>query len=144
MEALPLVIFCLTVFAVLVLVIVEPSIPLPRRCFGDKTLAISYGWVPILGVIILLIAGDCSSQALKLGFVGDDKVEPYAIIILFMSQAYMCISLDHTGLFSYVASRVTKIAGMVAIPQILGFHSPAPLDCGHCRTNSKTAEPDGL
>lgn len=43
--------------------------------------------------------------------VGDADIQPYAILILFNALAYLCISLDHTGLLAMVAYKVAQSAG---------------------------------
>ncbi|CAO3591736.1 unnamed protein product [Absidia cylindrospora] len=45
------------------------------------------------------------------GLVGSLGVEPYSILILFYSLAYICVSLDMTGIFQFLAFRVSKQAG---------------------------------
>jgi len=45
------------------------------------------------------------------GIVGFAGVKPYNIIVLFMSLAYICISLDRTGFFEYLSLVVTRKAG---------------------------------
>ncbi|KAJ1667333.1 hypothetical protein IW140_001934 [Coemansia sp. RSA 1813] len=64
---------------------------------------------PWIAILILL-----ASTTIKFvnevvhGFVGSDGIEPYAIVILIFALAYICISLDQSGLLSYIAMHVTK------------------------------------
>ena len=46
----------------------------------------SYGYAPLIAVLILLAAGAADGNTLKLGIMGDKYLKPYGIIILFMSQ----------------------------------------------------------
>ena len=41
----------------------------------------------VVGVLVLLAAGQADGTTLKQGIVGDDHIEPYNIVIIFMSQA---------------------------------------------------------
>lgn len=43
--------------------------------------------------------------------VGDKDIQPYAVMILFISLAYVCISLDATGLLASIALRAVQISG---------------------------------
>ena len=41
----------------------------------------------IVGVLVLLAAGQANGKTLKEGIVGDSHIKPYNIVIIFMSQA---------------------------------------------------------
>ena len=45
------------------------------------------------------------------GLLGSPQIRPYMILILFFSLAYICISIDMTGFFSYVALQAAKKSG---------------------------------
>eukprot|EP00004_Rigifila_ramosa_P003918 TRINITY_DN14254_c0_g1_i1.p1 TRINITY_DN14254_c0_g1~~TRINITY_DN14254_c0_g1_i1.p1 ORF type:complete len:511 (-),score=103.12 TRINITY_DN14254_c0_g1_i1:3-1343(-) len=44
------------------------------------------------------------------GIKGDDTTKPYAVIIIFFSVAFLCLSLDHTGVFAWAALKATAKA----------------------------------
>ncbi|KAI7879231.1 arsenical pump membrane protein-domain-containing protein [Mucor mucedo] len=67
--------------------------------------------VPPLGVLILLICRAIDFQVVSKGFLGSFGVQPWAILILFYSLAYICISLDMTGVFQFCAFWVSRKAG---------------------------------
>jgi Na+/H+ antiporter NhaD/arsenite permease-like protein len=48
---------------------------------------------------------------IKNGLVGSLGIQPYSILILFYSLAYICVSLDMTGIFQFLAFWVSKRAG---------------------------------
>ena len=50
------------------------------------TCGCSYGYAPVVGVLVLLAAGAADGQTLRLGIAGDKYLKPYGIVILFMSQ----------------------------------------------------------
>lgn len=45
------------------------------------------------------------------GVIGCGTIKPYSVIVLILSLAYICISLDLTGLFEYVALQTVRLAG---------------------------------
>ncbi|KAI8090749.1 hypothetical protein BDF21DRAFT_377959 [Thamnidium elegans] len=67
--------------------------------------------VPPLGVLILLLCRTIDFSVVKIGFLGSFGVQPWAILILFYSLAYICISLDMTGVFQFSAFWVSRKAG---------------------------------
>ncbi|OAD07926.1 hypothetical protein MUCCIDRAFT_117880, partial [Mucor lusitanicus CBS 277.49] len=67
--------------------------------------------VPPLGVLILLVCRAINFDVVGRGFLGTLGVQPWAIMILFYSLAYICISLDMTGVFQFCAFWVSRKAG---------------------------------
>lgn len=61
--------------------------------------------VPIFCIILMLCTTTLSFKTMWWeGIIGlNQSVKPYNIVILFMALAYVCISLDATGLFEYLA-----------------------------------------
>ena len=76
-----------------------------------KWFQVDYGTAPILGVLILVATFSIDHFVIIRGIIGSDGIEPYAILILFMTLVYVCISLDLTGFFEYLALRTVKAAG---------------------------------
>ena len=74
-------------------------------------LRIDYAIAPLLGVFLLLLTFTIDLDVISKGILGTDRIKPFSIIILFFSLAYICISLDLTGLFEYMALKVAKGAG---------------------------------
>jgi arsenical pump membrane protein len=64
------------------------------------------GVAPVLVLLVLLCTTTLSFGILKKGIIGNEYLQPYSIVLLFMSLAYVCISLDTTGLFQYVAQLI--------------------------------------
>ncbi len=92
----------------ILLIFKQPVCKIP---FTAKRFQIDYGTAPLIGVVILLATFSITPSAILNGVIGDSVIQPYAILILFMSLAYICLSLDATGLFAYLALRTTKAAG---------------------------------
>jgi len=98
------------ILAIVVFFLMKPiEIRIPR-CFGKKKgkkihFMLDMAIIPVIGVIILLAAGSLDWHGMANGILGDDHLQPYAIVILFFALAYLCLSLDITGLFDYIALR---------------------------------------
>ncbi|ORY97846.1 hypothetical protein BCR43DRAFT_530787 [Syncephalastrum racemosum] len=68
--------------------------------------------MPALSVLILLCSQTIHIQTVRDGVLGTNVgMQPYAIMLLFYSLAYICISLDLTGLFQFLAFWVSRRAG---------------------------------
>ncbi|KAF9545370.1 hypothetical protein EC957_011018 [Mortierella hygrophila] len=68
---------------------------------------------PVLGVLFLLATRSINGQSVRDGIMGEPSsgVEPYAVMVLFFSLAYICISLDMTGVFQYAAFYISRRGG---------------------------------
>lgn len=124
-------IFAIVVFAIVALICIQPlRIPLPQllgnayqkakhRLFGTSAidghdrvhLVLNHVWTPALGILFLLATKTIGGTQIKLGIVGEDGVEPYDVLALFIGLAYIAISLDATGLLRYLAFQVCQRAG---------------------------------
>ncbi|RPD57388.1 hypothetical protein L226DRAFT_547068 [Lentinus tigrinus ALCF2SS1-7] len=67
--------------------------------------------VPLISVLILLAAGVFTGRTLRDGIVGTSGIQPLNIMALFISLAYISISLDTTGLFRFLAFWVASKGG---------------------------------
>ncbi|PIL32705.1 transporter [Ganoderma sinense ZZ0214-1] len=67
--------------------------------------------VPLLSVLVLLAAGVFDGQTLRDGVLGTAGIQPLNIMALFISLAYISISLDATGLFRFLAFWVASKGG---------------------------------
>ena len=67
---------------------------------------------PVISLILLFITGCLNWDTFSAGIAGDEQIRPYGVIILFMTLSYVCVSLDITGLFEYIAKvLIRKSAG---------------------------------
>ncbi|KAF9212074.1 hypothetical protein BGZ59_007266 [Podila verticillata] len=87
--------------------------PLPVAKTHKKfpfSLTLDIATAPVFGVLLLLATRSIGGHTLKNGIVGapDSGVEPYSVMILFFSLAYICISLDMTGVFQYAAFWISR------------------------------------
>ncbi len=85
--------------------------PVFRVPFTGKYVKVDYGIAPVLGVLVLFATFSITYESLVNGIIGDLTIQPYAILIMFMSLAYICLSLDETGFFAYLALKATEASG---------------------------------
>lgn len=74
-------------------------------------LTIDHIAAPLIGVLVLLITTTIGGEQVRQGIVGEDGIEPYDVLALFISLAYIAISLDATGLLRYLAFMICLKAG---------------------------------
>ncbi|KAH9888414.1 hypothetical protein C8Q73DRAFT_710090 [Cubamyces lactineus] len=67
--------------------------------------------VPLASVLLLLAAGVFDGQTVRDGVLGTEGVKPLDIMALFISLAYISISLDATGLLRFLAFWVASKGG---------------------------------
>jgi arsenical pump membrane protein len=92
-------ILTISAFALTVLFIVHPI----KLRLGRRELELDYAWGSLFGAAIILLGSVLTpGQALD-SLLGRPGFSPYTIIILFMSLAYITISLDSTGFFEFAA-----------------------------------------
>ena len=84
--ALTLAVFVLSI----VLVLLTMTFP--------KIMRVPFWLFPLIGCCVLLAAQAVPPSTIWQGaIVGDNNVQPFAILIIFFSLAYMCLSLDASG-----------------------------------------------
>ncbi|MFH1821619.1 MAG: hypothetical protein ABH852_04165 [Methanobacteriota archaeon] len=84
--------------------------PIVRVPFTKRHVHVDYGLAPLLGVLFLIAIGVVDAGTIARGILGSNMVSPYAIIALVITLAYICISLDYTGLFEYISLRFARAA----------------------------------
>lgn len=84
-----------------------------RRRQRRHHLTLGIASAPVLGVLFLLATKSIDGESIKSGIVGapGTGVEPYAVMTLFFSLAYICISLDMTGVFQFAAFWISRRGG---------------------------------
>lgn len=99
-----LIFFIISIF----FVIVPVGIPLP---FTRHRLPLNLTTAPIIAIAILWASQCIGASVIRTGIVGSDGIEPYNILILFFSLAYMAITLDVTGILEAAAHWVRNRGG---------------------------------
>ncbi|KAN0060703.1 hypothetical protein ACQY0O_007361 [Thecaphora frezii] len=74
-------------------------------------LIIDHVSAPLIGVLLLLATTTIRGQEIRTGIVGEDGIQPYDVLLLFISLAYIAISLDATGLLRYLAFLICLKSG---------------------------------
>ncbi|CBQ70540.1 conserved hypothetical protein [Sporisorium reilianum SRZ2] len=74
-------------------------------------LTIDHVSAPVIGVLVLLATTTIGGEQVRQGIVGEDGIEPYDVLALFISLAYIAISLDATGLLRFLAFLICLKAG---------------------------------
>jgi arsenical pump membrane protein len=77
---------------------------------GKNRFYLEFWFAPIIGILFLIFTLSINQEVIIRGVIGSENIQPFAILILFMSLAYICISLDLTGFFEYLALYVLKAA----------------------------------
>ncbi|KDR77306.1 hypothetical protein GALMADRAFT_246656 [Galerina marginata CBS 339.88] len=78
---------------------------------GRTRITIGLMTAPIIAIAILWAAQCLGPTQIRDGIVGTDNVKPYNILILFISLAYMAITLDVTGILQAAAFWVSNKGG---------------------------------
>lgn len=100
-----LIIFLLTVAALITLVFVKPSVMI-----GGKKLSIFWA-APLLGALSLAVGGLISPREILEGLTQAGDVNPVKILLLFFSMTMMSVYLDEIGFFRLLAIKVLRRAG---------------------------------
>ncbi|KAI5831509.1 hypothetical protein K523DRAFT_300306 [Schizophyllum commune Tattone D] len=79
--------------------------------FGHRKVPVNLNTAPILAIAILWAAQCIGATDIRNGIVGTDGLKPYNVLILFITLAYMSITLDATGLLKAVAFWVSNKGG---------------------------------
>ena len=79
--------------------------------FGRRRVHVNLTTAPILAIFILWASQCLGPQQFRDGIAGTDGVKPYNILILFISLAYMAITLDITGVLQAAAFWVSNKGG---------------------------------
>ncbi|EAU84064.1 hypothetical protein CC1G_06926 [Coprinopsis cinerea okayama7 len=78
---------------------------------GRRKLTLGLMSAPILAIAILWASQCLGATQIRNGIVGTDNIKPYNILILFISLAYMAITLDGTGVLKAAAFWVSNRGG---------------------------------
>ncbi|CEG72487.1 hypothetical protein RMATCC62417_08040 [Rhizopus microsporus] len=97
----------IAIFLLVVLLVIKPVTIRIKKI----KLYFNLSTAPPLGVLILLICRAINFDVVGKGFLGTLGIQPWSILILFYSLAYICISLDMTGVFQFCAFWVSRKAG---------------------------------
>ncbi|KAI0338074.1 hypothetical protein BDW22DRAFT_1363465 [Trametopsis cervina] len=83
----------------------------PRPPVYWRKITIGFQTAPLAAVLLLLATGVLHGKEIREGITGTSGIEPLDIMALFISLAYLAISLDTTGLFRFLAFWVVRKGG---------------------------------
>ncbi|PPQ92531.1 hypothetical protein CVT25_010364 [Psilocybe cyanescens] len=102
----------LVLFFLSTLFVIHPvSFHVRLPVIGKIRLTIGLMSAPIIAIAILWAAQCLGPTQIRNGIVGADNIKPYNILILFISLAYMAITLDVTGILQAAAFWVSNKGG---------------------------------
>ncbi|CAJ2504990.1 Uu.00g123840.m01.CDS01 [Anthostomella pinea] len=84
-----------------------------RPWFVLPRFRVDFATGPFIADIFLLITGAIGRREIVQGIAGTDNINPYDIMIFFLSLAYIAISIDASGLIRWLAFKVLQKAGKV-------------------------------
>lgn len=94
-----------------IFVIHPVSFHVPLPVLGKRRVTIGLMTAPIFAIAVLWASQCIGATQIRNGIVGTDGVKPYNILILFISLAYMAITLDVTGILQAAAFWVSNKGG---------------------------------
>ncbi|MFH2112110.1 MAG: SLC13 family permease [Candidatus Bathyarchaeota archaeon] len=102
-------IFAVSCAAMIYLVLRKPSVHLslgPRRIKLD-----TYYIGALLGPTLLIASGLVNQSQIVRGLQGEGGLNPFGVLVLFLSMVFISIYLDITGFFEFCARLALKFAG---------------------------------
>lgn len=105
MNAIPLIILCVTCALIILSVLFFPAVKLGR-------FSLSLYWViALLGAAVALAFGGVSFGEAWAGLTASSAMNPVKILVLFISMTLISVFLDEAGLFKYLAYKTLSVAG---------------------------------
>jgi len=71
-----------------------------------KKFILNMAWASVLAVFLLFILKIIDFSTIYQGIIGNGQMEPWKIIVIFFSVAYISISTDITGIFDFLAYKI--------------------------------------
>lgn len=100
-----LIIFILSSIFTILSILIKPNITINKR----YNIKINTFYLGVLsGAILIIILRLLSLDEIKTNLIGNDKLSPIGILILFLSMAFISIFLDYCGFFDYCARLAIK------------------------------------
>ncbi|MBU1164396.1 hypothetical protein KKA15_02435 [Patescibacteria group bacterium] len=84
--------------------------------------AFNMATVSIAALIVLLLLKVIDIETIISGIIGTNGIEPWKVLVIFFSVAYVSVSTDVTGIFDYIAYRLVRLANGDGIKLFLFFY----------------------
>lgn len=101
---LTLIISVVTIVLMILGILTVPSIRIGRIMIS------SYWIVVLLGALALVAFGQISFNQIGVALIADSAINPFKILVLFLSMTILSIYLDEQGFFRYLANQTLKRA----------------------------------
>src|SRR5689334_13816084 len=138
-STLSLLVFLISSILVIVVATKPFRVSIPKTVWG---FTFHFGYPPVLGVLVLLCAAAISWEDVGHSVTGDG-VSPVTVVMLFMSFAFICASLDMTGLFEWMGLRITEVTSgscvKVRLRLAWTLHSQTLTTASHHRCTLRTS-----
>lgn len=102
-----LLIFFISMALVIWTVIKKPRVKIPNF---NIEFNLDYSMIPLAFTLLMWMTTLIDTEIVTYGIVGDSRIRPYAIVILFMSLAYVCVALDQSGFLIFVSYKIVQKA----------------------------------
>ena len=102
------IIFLLSCFSMIYLIIRRPLFYIR---LGVRNIKIETYFIgALLGPVLLVLFGLLNYSTMLSGFQGSARLNPFGVLLLFLSMVFMSIFLDITGFFEYIARLALRYA----------------------------------
>ena len=92
---------------ILIIIAILFSVLAAVRPFKIGKIPVNLATGSLLALLILLALRVLDLETIRLGILGNGQLEPWKIIVIFFSVAYVSISTDVTGIFDFLAYKIT-------------------------------------
>ncbi|MGB4076793.1 MAG: SLC13 family permease [Minisyncoccia bacterium] len=76
--------------------------------FRIGKVSIGFGTASLVSLVLLFVFGIFDIEEIQRGLIGNEHFSPWKIIVIFMTVAYVSVSTDATGIFSYLAAHLVR------------------------------------
>lgn len=87
---------------------------------GRIPIDIATGALLILAVLFAFRLIDL--ETIRRGVIGDDRMRPWEIVVIFFTVAYVSISVDVTGILDFIAYKIVRRAGAAGVRLFVFFY----------------------
>jgi arsenical pump membrane protein len=90
--------------------------------FRKGRIRVSFGSASLVFLALFLLFGVINSETITTGLLSNGSFEPWKIILIFFTVAYVSVSVDATGIFDYFAYKLAHAVKGSGFRLFLGFY----------------------
>ncbi len=98
------------------------TVALAVHPFRKRRIRVSFGLASLIFLVFFIAFGVVEAETIYHGLISNGSFEPWKIILIFFSVAYVSVSTDATGIFDYFAYRITHAVKGDGFKLFLGFY----------------------